>query len=86
MLCKPNYLDSLMGSEPTAAGGGKKEASEWPRSVCNAAAPSARRTPGTATGAPVVQTAKEGNYLFINLTAVPYTITSAAPCITAEDA
>ena len=39
-----------MGSEPTAAGGGRKEASEWPRSVCNAAAPSARRTPGTATG------------------------------------
>ena len=38
------------GSEPTAAGGGRKEASEWPRSVCNAAAPSARRTPGTATG------------------------------------
>ena len=39
-----------MGSEPTAAGGGRKEASEGPRSVCNAAAPSARRTPGTATG------------------------------------
>ena len=39
-----------MGSEPTAAGGGRKEASEWQRSVCNAAAPSARRTPGTATG------------------------------------
>ena len=54
----------LMGSEPTAAGGGRKEASEWPRSVCNAAAPSARRTPGTATGTPVVLCAKGGNVLF----------------------
>ena len=27
-----------------------REPSEWPRSVCNAAAPSARRTQGTATG------------------------------------
>ena len=41
---------SAMGSEPTAACGGRKEASEWLRSVCNEAAPSARRTPGTATG------------------------------------
>ena len=32
-----------------------------------------------------VMPAKRGNYL-TNLTAVPYTITSAAPCITAEDA
>ena len=38
------------GSDATAAGGGKRELSEWLRSVCNAAAPSARRTPGTATG------------------------------------
>ena len=29
---------------------------------------------------------KEVNYLLMNLTAVPYTITSAAPCITAEEA
>ena len=35
---------------------------------------------------PVLLSAKEENYLFINLTAVPYAITSAAPCITAEDA
>ena len=34
----------------------------------------------------LIKYAKEGNYLFINLTAVPYTITSAAPCITAEEA
>jgi len=27
-----------------------REASEWPRSVCNAGAPSPRRTQGTATG------------------------------------
>jgi len=29
---------------------GASDLSEWPRSVCNAAAPSARRTQGTATG------------------------------------
>ena len=40
------------GSAPTAAGGGRREGSEWLRSVCNAAASSARRTPGTATGHP----------------------------------
>jgi len=39
-----------MGSDATVAGGGEREQSEWQRSVCNAAAPSARRTPGTATG------------------------------------
>ena len=39
-----------MGSDATAAGGGGRELSEWQRSVCNAAAPTARRTPGTATG------------------------------------
>ena len=39
-----------MGSDATAAGGGERELSEWQRSVCSAAAPSARRTPGTATG------------------------------------
>ena len=38
------------GSDPTAASGGRREGSEWPRSVCNAAPPWARRTPGTATG------------------------------------
>ena len=38
------------GSEGSAAGGGRSDPSEWQRSVCNAAASSARRTPGTATG------------------------------------
>ena len=38
------------GSDGSAAGGGYSDLSEWPRSVCNAAAPTARRTPGTATG------------------------------------
>ena len=41
---------SRTGSDATAAGGGVREQSEWQRSVCNAAAPPARRTPGTATG------------------------------------
>ena len=35
-------------SDPTAAGGGRREGRAVQRSVCNAAAPSARRTPGTA--------------------------------------
>jgi hypothetical protein len=38
------------GSEGSAAGGRRSDPSEWQRSVCNAAAPSARRTTGTATG------------------------------------
>ena len=38
-----------VGSDGSTAGGGRSDLSEWPRSVCNAAAPSARRTPGTAT-------------------------------------
>ena len=38
------------GSEPTAAGGGNREASEWPRSADEEAAPSATKMPGTATG------------------------------------
>ena len=45
-VCKP----MMMGSDATAAGGGVRELSEWPRSAGNAAAPSARRPPGTATG------------------------------------
>ena len=40
----------LWGSDGSAAGGGRSDLSEWPRSVCNAAAPTARRTLGTATG------------------------------------
>ena len=39
-----------MGSEGSAAGGGVSDLSEWPRSMCNAGAPSPRRTSGTATG------------------------------------
>ena len=39
-----------MGSDGSAAKCGRSDLSEWPRSVCNTAAPSARRTPGTATG------------------------------------
>ena len=46
----PAVLLSKTGSDATAASGGGRELSEWPRSVCNAAAPTARRTPGTATG------------------------------------
>ena len=38
------------GSDATAASGGKRELSEWQRSVGNAGASSPRRTPGTATG------------------------------------
>ena len=38
------------GSEGSAAGGRGSDPSEWQRSVCNAAALSARRTPGTANG------------------------------------
>ena len=40
----------IPGSEPTAAGGRGREANEWPRSADDAAAPSARNMPGTATG------------------------------------
>ena len=39
-----------LGSEGSAASGGFSDPSEWPRSVSDAAAPSARRAPGTATG------------------------------------
>ena len=39
-----------LGSEGSAACGGRSDPSEWQRSVGNAVAPSARRTPGTATG------------------------------------
>ena len=35
-----------MGSEPTAAGGGRKEASEWPRSARDEGAPSPRTFAG----------------------------------------
>ena len=46
----PEVRSFRTGSDATAAGGGVREQSEWQRSVCNAAAPPARRTPGTATG------------------------------------
>ena len=40
----------LAGSDGSAAGGGYSDLSEWPRSADDAAAPSARKMPGTATG------------------------------------
>ena len=46
----PAHRSFKTGSDATAADGGVRELSEWQRSVCNAAAPSARHTPGTATG------------------------------------
>ena len=39
-----------MGNEPTAASGGRKEASEWQWSADEEAAPSATNMPGTTTG------------------------------------
>ena len=39
-----------MGSEPTAAGGGRKEASEWPRSIKSRISVSPKILSGTATG------------------------------------
>jgi len=39
-----------VGSEGSAAGGRRSDPSEWPGSVSDAAAPSARRAPGTPTG------------------------------------
>ena len=39
-----------MGSEPSAAGGRESEVNKWQGSVSDAAAPSARRAPGTPTG------------------------------------
>ena len=40
----------VMGSDGSAAGGGYSDQSEWQRSADDAAAPSARKMPGTATG------------------------------------
>ena len=48
-----NYLPPAAertGSDGSAAGGGYSDLSEWPRSADDAAAPSARKLPGTATG------------------------------------
>ena len=44
------YRYAAVGSDGSAAGGGYSDLSEWQGSVCNAAAPSARRTQGTPTG------------------------------------
>jgi len=44
------FISSNLGSDPTAAGGGRREGSEWQRSADDEAAPSARKMPGTATG------------------------------------
>ena len=52
VFCPSRYRLSVakeVGSEGSAARGGYSDPSEWPRSVCNAAALTARRTPGTAT-------------------------------------
>ena len=43
-------FDGIKGERGDCRRGGRKKPSEWPRSVGDAAAPTARRTPGTATG------------------------------------
>ena len=43
-------LAEAMGSDGSAASGGCSDLSEWQRSADDAAAPSARKMPGTATG------------------------------------
>ena len=57
-----------MGSEPTAAGGGRKEASEWPRSIKSRIGISPKILSGTATGTPRVLSAKEGRLLYAQST------------------
>ena len=44
------FLEIATGSDATAASGGLRELSEWQRSADDAAALSARKMPGTATG------------------------------------
>jgi len=39
-----------VGSEGSAAGGGRSDPSEWPRSIADADALAARKISGTATG------------------------------------
>jgi len=46
----PSLHEQAWGSDGSAACGGYSDLSEWQWSVCNAAALSARRTPGTTTG------------------------------------
>ena len=45
----PTERAKEVGSDPTAAGGGEREGSEWQRSADDAAALAARKLPGTAT-------------------------------------
>ena len=45
----PTELAKEVGSDGSAAGGGRSDLSEWPRSVCEEAVLSATRAPGTAT-------------------------------------
>ena len=47
----------VMGSEATAASGGRKEPNEWPRSTADEGALSPRKMSGTATGLPLKQLA-----------------------------
>ena len=71
-----------MGSEPTAAGGGRKEASEWQRSIKSRISVSPKILSGTATGTPERLSAKEGNYFSPQMArTVPsdFIITSYAP-------
>ena len=53
-----------LGSDGSAACGGFSDLSEWPGSVSDDAAPSARRAPGTPTGRALALAA---NYCNINL-------------------
>ena len=50
----------LMGSEGSAAGGRYSDLSEWLRSIKSRISVSPKILSGTATGTPVLQTAKEG--------------------------
>ena len=56
-----------MGSKPTAAGGGRKEASEWQRSTDAKERRRRRQMSGTATGTPVVLSAKEGKSVCVTV-------------------
>ena len=49
-----------LGSETTTACGGTRESSEWLRSIADAAAVSARKISGTATGMPQVRILSSG--------------------------
>ena len=48
--CHREGANATVGSDGSAAGGGGSDLSEWQRSAADAAAVSARKMPGTATG------------------------------------